>query len=110
MEAEHFNIEEIMESRRHAVAETLRPISVAELCALTDELFPSVDHPWLEKFAEVVNDPASGAFHHAMADEQVHVIYCHDRNIGMWFIRGSGKGPLHPKHLEIMRVIVEEKP
>lgn len=110
MPTEQTNINEMMESRRHAVAESLRPISVAEVAALTEELFPSVDHPWLEKFSEVVNDPASGTFHHAMADDQVHVLYCHDKNIGMWFIRGVGKGPLQPEHLEIMREIVEAKP
>jgi len=110
MEAENLNLKELIESRRHAVAESLGPISVAELSALTEELFPFVDHPWLEKFSEVVNDPTSGTFHHAMADDQVHVLYCHDKNIGMWFIRGVGMGPLQPEHLEIMREIVEAKP
>ncbi len=51
--------------------------------ALIGELFPSAGHPWLEKFLIVINDPASGAFHHAMADERVHVLYCHDKEIGM---------------------------
>src|SRR4030095_13683187 len=101
MEAENRNLNGLTESRRHAVAESLGPISAAELSALTEELFPSVDHPWLGKFAEVVNDPTSGTFHHAMADDHVHVLYCHDKNIGMWFIRGSGKGRLQPEHLAI---------
>lgn len=110
MQTDQTNINEIMESRRHAVEESLRTIILAELSALTEELFPSVDHPWLEKFSEVVNAPASGTFHHAMADDQVHVLYCHDKNIGMWFIRGIGMGPLQPGHLETMREIVEAKP
>lgn len=63
--------------------ESLRTMSVAELKALIGELFPSAGHPWLEKFLIVINDPASGAFHHAMADERVHVLYCHDKEIGM---------------------------
>jgi hypothetical protein len=107
MKAENFNIEEIMESRRHAVEKSLRVISVAELKALTDEIFPYVDHPWLEKFWEIVNDPASGTFYHALVDERVHVLYCHDKDIGMWFIPGVGKGPLEPVHLKIMKEIVE---
>lgn len=110
MQDEVTDIEEVMESRRHAVEESLHTISAAELKALTDELFPYVDHPWLEKFEAVVNDPASGTFHHAMADDRVHVLYCHDKEIGLWFIRGIGKGPLQPEHLAIMKEIVETRP
>ena len=110
MEQESFNFEEIMKTRRHAVSASLRTISVAELKALTDELFPYVDHPWLEKFSSVINDPSSGTIRHAIVDDHVHVLYCHDKDIGMWFIRGSGKGPLQPEHLAIMKEIVEGRP
>jgi hypothetical protein len=110
MQPQNLNIEEIMESRRHAVEESLNTIGVSELEALTGELFPHGDHPWLEKFLEVVSDPASGTFHHAMADGRVHVLYCHDKNIGMWFIQGSGKGPLQPEQLKMMKEIVEARP
>jgi hypothetical protein len=109
MEHNTHTIAELMQSRRHAVMESLRTISVAELNALTDELFPYTDHPWLEKFLEVVSDPASGTFYHATAGDQVQVLYCHDRNIGMWFIRGSGKGPLQPEELQIMREVVRAR-
>jgi hypothetical protein len=107
MEQENFNIEEIMETRRHDVSASLHTISVAELKALTDELFSYVDHPWLEKFSSVINDPSSGAIHHAIVDHRVHVLYCHDKDIGMWFIPGSGKGPLEPIHLKLMKAIDE---
>jgi len=103
MQTEALDIKEVMKSRRHAVEESLHTISSAELKALTDELFPYADHPWLEKFSEVVNDPASGTLHHA-------VVYCHGKNIGMWFILGSGKGPLQPDELKIMRELVEARP
>jgi hypothetical protein len=109
MEIENLNIKEIMEARRHAVEESLRPISVAELKALTDELFPDADHPWLEKFLNVISDPTSGLFHLAIADDRIHILYCHDKDIGMWFIRGLGKGPLQPEELKIMQEIVEER-
>lgn len=109
MEHETFDIKEIMESRRHDAEESLRTISVVELKALTDALFPDVTHPWLERFSEVVSDPASGTFYQAIVDERVHVLYCHDKNIGMWFIEGIGKGPLQPAQLEIMRKMVEAR-
>jgi hypothetical protein len=110
MERENLNIKEVMESQRHAVEESLHAISAAELKALTEELFPYVEHPWLEKFLEVVNAPASGMFHHAVADNHIEVLYCHDKNVGMWFIRGLGRGPLQPQELNIMKEIVEAKP
>jgi hypothetical protein len=110
METENLTIKEVMDSRRHAVEQSLNTISSAELKALTDELFPYADHPWMEKFSAVVNDPASGIFYHAVVDDRVHVLYCHDKNIGMWFIRGFGKGPLQPEQLNIMRDIVEATP
>jgi hypothetical protein len=107
MEAENLNIKELIESRRHAVEESLHTISVEELRALTDELFPYAGHPWREKFLAVISDAASGAFRHAIVDERIHVLYCHDKDIGMWFIRGSGKGPLEPIHLKMIKEIVE---
>jgi hypothetical protein len=107
MQIEPFNINALMESRRQAVAESLHKISVEELKALTEEIFPYVDHPWLGKFLEVVNDPASGTLYHAMADDHIHVFYCHDKDIGMWFHRGGGKGPLQPEELKIMREVLE---
>jgi len=110
MQDEQLNIKEVIESRRHAVEESLHTISAADVKALTDELFPDVNHPWLEKFAEVVSDPASGTFHHAMVDDRVHILYCHDKGIGMWFIRGIGKAPLQPEELKVMRGIVEAGP
>lgn len=107
MEHENLNLKEVMESRRHAVEESLRIISVDELKALTDELFPYADHPWLETFLNVVSDPTSGTFHHAVTDDRIQILYCHDKEIGMWFVRGSGKGPLQPEELKIMKEIVE---
>jgi hypothetical protein len=107
---DNLNIKEVMESRRQAVEESLHTISVEELKALIDELFPYVEHPWLEKFLSVINDPTSGTFHHALVDDSIHVLYCHDKDIGMWFIRGTGRGPLQREHLEILKGIVEGRP
>jgi len=110
MEIENFNFKEIMEARCHAIEESLCTIGVAELKGLTDELFPSADHPWLELYLNVINDPASGRLYHAMAENHIHVLYCPEKAMGMWFIPGVGKGPLQPEELKIMRGIVEAKP
>ena len=106
MEQETFNIKEIIESRRHAAEKSLRTIGAEELKALADELFPYSDHPWLEKFSEVVNDPASGPIYHALVGDRIEVLYCRNKDIGMWFIHGIGSGPLQPDQLKIMQEIV----
>jgi len=43
-------MEEITKARRKAIAESIRTISVEELKALGERLFPLVENPWREKF------------------------------------------------------------
>ena len=62
MEHENLNVKEIVESGAHYFNESQRTNSVAELKALTDELFPYTDDPWLEKFSNVIIDSVSGMF------------------------------------------------
>jgi hypothetical protein len=109
MERESLNIEEIMRMRRHAVEESLRTISVAELNALTDEVFRYADHPFLPEFVSVVNDSSSGVFHHAHAGNRIQVLYCQGKDVGMWFLPGVGTGRLEPRELKIMREVVRTR-
>jgi hypothetical protein len=103
------NMDEITEARRKAIAETIRQISVDELKGLGEGLFPSHENPWREKFFTFVNENADATFHYGRTHDRVHIIYCHARNKGMWFMPGSGMGPLQPKGLAIMKQIVEGK-
>lgn len=106
MDHKNLDIKEVMKERRHAIEQSLHMVSAAELKKLADDLFPDVTHPWLELFLSVINDPSSGTFYSA-AGEHIEVLYCHDKDIGMWFIPDVGKGPLQPEHLKIMKEIVE---
>jgi hypothetical protein len=110
MKPENLDLNEILKARSDAAKKSLRTISVPEIEALTEVIFPDADHPWLEKIWEVVSDPTSGTFHHAVLDDHIEVLYCHDKNIGLWFIPGIGKGPLLPNHLKAMRQVVEARP
>jgi hypothetical protein len=109
MQHEDPNITEIMESRRHAVEESLGTISGAELKALSEELFRQPDHPMLGKFLDVINDPDSGTFHHAHAGDRIEVLYCQSKDVGMWFIPGFATGRLEPHELKIMKEIVQAR-
>lgn len=68
-----------------------------ELKALGEGLFPNFDHPWREKFFGFIEENASTTFHHATTHDRIHIVYCLAQDKGMWFLPGSGMGPLQGK-------------
>ena len=110
MQSENLNMDEITEARRKTISETIKPIGVEELKTLGEGLFPYLDHPWREKFFTFISKHAGATFHHALTNDNIHIIYCHAQDKGMWFLPGSGMGPLQAKGLKILKEIVEGKP
>ena len=106
---ENLNMDDLTEARRKSVAETIKTIGVEELKALCEGLFPFIDHPWREKVFTFISENSGATFHHAVTHDRVHFIYCHDKDRGMWFIPGSGMGPMQPKGLKVLKEIVEGK-
>lgn len=106
---DHLNMDDITDARRKAIAASIHPISVEELKALGEELFPYHDHPWRTKFFDFLSENAGASFYHGSTDERIHIIYCKDRDRGMWFQPGSGMGPLQSKGLAILKQIVQDK-
>jgi hypothetical protein len=109
MQSENLNMEEITEARRKSIEKTIKPIGVDELKKLGEALFPYHDHPWREKFFTFISENANATFHHATTNDQIQIIYCRAQDKGMWFIPGSGTGPLQEKGLKILKKIVEGK-
>jgi hypothetical protein len=107
MKPENLNMEEITKARRKAIAESIRTISVEELKALGERLFPLVENPWREKFFGFITENSGATFHHATTHDHVQIIYCHAKDKGMWFMPGIGMGPIQPKGLGILKAIVE---
>jgi hypothetical protein len=101
------NMDELTGARRKAVAETIKTISVEELKGLGEGLFPYIDHPWRDRFFSFINENAGATFYYAVTDDRVHFIYCHDKDRGMWFMPGSGMGPMQATGLKIFKEIVE---
>jgi hypothetical protein len=108
MPSENLNTEEIIKERRKAIEETIHTITTEELKGLGEGLFPWVDHPWRKRFFQFVGENAASTFYHATTNDGVHILYCHDKDNGMWFLPGSGMGPLQPKGLGILKEIVEK--
>lgn len=109
MPFETIHMEEITEARRKAITASIRTIGVEELKTLGERLFPFVGDPWRDKFFDFVTENSSATFHHAMTHDGVQVIYCHAKQRGMWFMPGTGMGPMQPKGLAALKQIVEGK-
>jgi hypothetical protein len=107
MEHENLDINSIMEERGHAVEASLREIGTEELGQLEPVLFPDVTHPWLIPYHHFIEEHRGCLFYHGKADDHTHVIYCRQKEAGMWFIPGVAVGLLQPAALEGMKAIVD---
>ena len=106
MPSEDLNMDELTEARREAIEDSIHTVDAHELKSLGEGLFPYVDHPWREKFFAFVDANANATFYHATTHDRVHIIYCPVGEKGMWFMPGSGMGPLQPKGLKVLKEIV----
>jgi len=104
---ENMNMDEISDARRKAIARTIRTVDVEALKKLGEELFPFPDHPWFDVYFDFLKENAGSTFHYGKTDDHIHVIYCHSKEKGMWFIPKSGKGPMRARGLAVLKEIVE---
>ena len=99
--------EAIDNERRKAIAKSIRIISVEELKKLGEEIFDSPDRPWRQTFLSVVTENPGATFYHASAGEGVIVLYSRDDDKGLWYLPGSGIGPLSEGGRQLMRKAIE---
>jgi hypothetical protein len=86
--------EAIDSDRRNAIARSIRIISVEELKKLGEEMFDSPDRPWRETSFQFIAEHPGATFHHASAGQGVIFVYSRDGDKGLWYLPGSGLGPL----------------
>ena len=106
MPFEIFDLENLDKERRKALAKSIRTISVEELKKLGTELFRYADDPWREAFFRFIAENPTATFHHAVASDGVNIVYCRDHDKGMWFLPGSGMGPLQATGRQIRTEII----
>ena len=94
--------------RRKAIAKSIRIISVEELKKLGEEIFDSPDRPWRQTFLSLIAENLGGTFYHASAGGGVIFLYSRDNDKGLWYLRGSGVGPLSVAGRQLMRKAIEE--
>ena len=101
------NMEEITEARRKAIAASIRTIDIEELKTLGGRLFPFIDDPWRDKFFAFLAENSDATFHHAITHDGVQIIYCRAKEKGIWFMPGTGMGPMQSEGLKALKQIVE---
>ena len=106
MPFEKFDLENLDKDRRKAIAKSIRTISLEELKRLGGEIFRYADDPWRETFFRFIAENQGATFHHAVTSDGVNIFYCRDQDKGMWFLPGSGMGPLQATGRKIMKEMI----
>ena len=89
--------------RRKAIAKSIRIISIEELKKLGEEIFDEPDRPWRQTFLQFIAEHPGATFHHASAGNGVIFVYSRDEDKGLWYLPGSGLGPLSEGGRKLMR-------
>ena len=95
--------EELWEERRRAVQESLQSMSVAELRKVVKELSDFEGDPWQENFVSVIDAHPEASFYRAVTQEGAIILYCPGEDTGVWFLPGSGMGPLQATGRKVMK-------
>jgi len=109
MPFEKYDLENLDKERRKAITKTIRTIDVEELKKLGNEIFHFADDPWREAFFGFIAENPGCTFHHAVTNDGVNLVYCRDKDKGMWFISGQGMGPLQQKGRRFMKETIESR-
>src|SRR6201982_1474503 len=88
------DMETLSEERRRAVQESLQSMSVAGLRKVVKELSDFEGDPWQENFVSVIEAHPEASFYRAVTQEGAIILYCPGEDTGVWFLPGSGMGPL----------------
>src|SRR5262249_54991835 len=94
------------DTRRKAVEKTIAVVELEKLKTLGEKLFPYHDHPWRHTFFDFLAQNPGATFYHANIPHEVEIVYCDEKNVGVWYIPNHGVGPLQPAALKIMKEIV----
>ena len=89
--------------RRRAIAKSIRIISVEELKKLGEEIFDDPGRPWRQEFVSFIEQHPGATFYHASAGESVIFLYSRDNDKGLWYLPGSGIGPLSEGGRQLMK-------
>src|SRR5215472_7205224 len=104
------DIESVSDQRRRAIQESMKSMPVAELRKVVKELSEFEGDSWQQKLVEVVETHPEESFYRAVTQEGVIILYCPGENIGVWFLPGSGMGPLPDQAKRHMKEAIAAPP
>ena len=105
-----FDIDTITDARRKAVTKSIRIINTDELKKLAEEIFHDPDDPWKQTLLQLIAENPGATFYHADAGEDVIFLYLPDKDKGLWYLPGSGVGPLSVGGRQIMKEAIAVGP
>src|SRR5438034_6769213 len=106
MPFEKFDLESLDKERRKAIAKSIRTTSVEELKKLGEEIFHYADDPCRETFFRFIAENAGATFNHAITSAAVNMVYSRAKAKAMWFLPGSGMGPLPATGRKTMKTMI----
>ena len=109
MPFEKFDLEALTKERRKAIAKSIRTVSTEVLKKIGEEIFRYAEDPWREAFFRFIAENPGATFHHAVTSDNVNIVYCRDKDKGMWFLPGSGMGPLQARGKKVMKEMIEAR-
>jgi hypothetical protein len=109
MPFDKFDLEELTQERRKAIAKSIRTVDTEELKKIGEEIFRYAEDPWREAFFRFIAENPGATFHHAVTSDNVNIVYCRDKDKGMWFLPGSGMGPLQARGKKVMKEMIEAR-
>ena len=109
MPFDKFDLEALTKERRKAIAKSIRTVEAEELKKIGEEIFRYAEDPWREAFFRFIAENPGATFHHAVTSDNVNIVYCRDKDKGMWFLPGSGMGPLQARGKKVMKEMIEAR-
>ena len=109
MPFDKFDLEALTKERRKAIAKSIRTVDTEELKKIGEEIFRYAEDPWREAFFRFIAENPGATFHHAVTSDNVNIVYCRDKDKGMWFLPGSGMGPLQARGKKVMKEMIEAR-
>ena len=109
MPFDKFDLETLTKERRKAIAKSIRTVDTEELKKIGEEIFRYAEDPWREAFFRFIAENPGATFHHAVTSDNVNIVYCRDKDKGMWFLPGSGMGPLQARGKKVMKEMIEAR-
>ena len=98
----------LWEQRRKGIQQSLRSISIEELNKIAKQHQEEfVDDPWRDEFLRLMVEHPHASFYHAVPQEDIEVLYCRDKDFGVWVLAGSGMGPLDDQGRRHMKEATE---